>query len=135
MTHQHTFDWPDELLVLVDQMENEADERSLTREERAVLDVYETVPVLESDDCLHEFWQSGTDQQRIIKSFDLIGATVLVDCFNASSWCRTRGEDRNDFSEAEAEHLAGIEEELAEGMEDLVDLLMEFIEDEGLNDG
>ena len=135
MIHQHTFDWPDELLVLVDQMENEADERSLTREERAVLDVYETVPVLESDDCLHEFWQSGTDQQRIIKSFDLLGATVLVDCFNASSWCRTRGEDGNDFSEAEAEHLAGIEEELAEGMEDLVDLLMEFIEDEGLNEG
>lgn len=135
MTRSHTFDWPDDLLVLVDQMENEADERSLTREERAVLDVYETVPILESDDCLHEFWQSGTDQQRIIKSFDLIGATVLVDCFNASSWCRTLGEDRNDYSEAEADHLAGIEEELAEGMEDLVDLLMEFIEDEGLNDG
>ena len=56
--------------------------------------------------------QSPIDHQRIIKSFDLIGATSLVDPLNASRWCATRSEDRNDYSETEAEYLATIEEEL-----------------------
>ena len=116
--------------TLIDQLESESTERALTREERALIDIYETVPILQSDDCLHDFWQSGMSHQRIINSFDLIGATALVDPLNASRWCETRPEDRSDYSETEADYLANIEEELAEGMEELIDLVMEFIEEE-----
>ena len=130
MLLQDTIEWPDEVEVLVDQLENESAERDLTREERALMDIYETVPVLESQDCLHEFWQSGMNHQRIINSFELIGATGLVDPLNASRWCETRTEDRNDYSETESSYLTSIEEELAEGMDELVDLVVQFIEEE-----
>ena len=130
MLLQDAIEWPDEVEVLVDQLENESTERDLTREERALMDIYETVPVLESQDCLHEFWQSGMNHQRIINSFELIGATGLVDPLNASRWCETRTEDRNDYSETESSYLTSIEEELAEGMDELVDLVVEFIEEE-----
>jgi len=130
MLLQDAIEWPDEVEVLVDQLENELTERDLTREERALMDIYETVPVLESQDCLHEFWQSGMNHQRIINSFELIGATGLVDPLNASRWCETRTEDRNDYSETESSYLTSIEEELAEGMDELVDLVVEFIEEE-----
>ena len=105
-------------------------ERDLTREERAVVDVYETVPILQSEDCLHDFWQSGIDHQRTINSFELIDATVLVDAMNASRWCGARNEDRNDYTETETEHLAAIEEDVPGGIDDLADLLIEFIEEE-----
>ncbi len=94
------------------------------------MDVYETVPILESEDCLHEFWQSALDHQRIINSFDLIGATAIVDPLNASRWCSTRSQDRGDYSETEADYLATIEEELPEALDELVDLLLDFIEEE-----
>lgn len=130
MLTQETIQWPDEVEVLIDQLENESPERALTREERALMDIYETVPILQSDNCLHEFWQSGIDHQRIINSFELIGATGLVDPLNASRWCETRPEDRNDYSETEADYLTKIEEELLEGMDELADLVMDFIEEE-----
>jgi len=130
MLTQEQLEWPDEVEIFIDQLENESSERDFSREERALMDVYETVPVLQSDDCLHEFWQSGLNHQRIINSFELIGATVLVDPLNASRWCETRPEDRNDYTGTEADYLANIEEELSEGMGDLVELVMEFIEEE-----
>lgn len=130
MLSQESMEWPDEVETLIDQLESESAERDLTREERALMDIYETVPILQSEDCLHEFWQSGMNHQRIINSFDLIGASTLVDPLNASRWCETRPEDRGDYSETEADYLANIEEELAEGMEELVDLVMDFIEEE-----
>ena len=130
MLPQETIEWPDPIEVLIDQLENESSERDFTREERALMDIYETVPILQSDDSLHEFWQSGIDQQRIINSFELIGATSLVDPLNASHWCETRPEDRNDYSDTEANHLATIEEELIGGMGELIDLVLDFIEEE-----
>ena len=130
MLTQDTIEWPDEIEVLIDQIESESGDRDLTREERALMDIYETVPILESDDCLHEFWQSGMDHQRIINSFELVGATSLVDPLNASRWCETRPEDRNDYSETEADYLANIEEELAEGMSELPELVIDFIKEE-----
>ena len=130
MLPQETIEWPDPIEVLIDQLENESSERDFTREERALMDIYETVPILQSDDSLHEFWQSGIDQQRIINSFELIGATSLVDPLNASRWCETRPEDRNDYSDTEANHLATIEEELVDGMNELIDLVLSFIEEE-----
>lgn len=130
MLSQETIEWPEEVEILIDQLEGESEERALTREERALMDIYETVPILESEDCLHDFWQSGMNHQRIINSFELIGASTLVDPLNASRWCETRSEDRNDYTEAESDYLANIEEELAEGMDELVDLVMDFIEEE-----
>ena len=130
MLPQETIEWPDPIEVLIDQLENESSERDFTREERALMDIYETIPILQSDDSLHEFWQSGIDHQRIINSFELIGATSLVDPLNASRWCETRPEDRNDYSETEANHLATIEEELIDVMDELVDLVLDFVEEE-----
>ena len=130
MLPQETIEWPDPIEVLIDQLENESSERDFTREERALMDIYETIPILQSDDSLHEFWQSGIDHQRIINSFELIGATSLVDPLNASRWCETRPEDRNDYSETEANHLATIEEELIDWMDELIDLVLDFVEEE-----
>ncbi|MGD7653795.1 MAG: hypothetical protein ACQCXQ_11305, partial [Verrucomicrobiales bacterium] len=130
MLSQEPIEWPDLIETIIDRLESESAERDLTREERALMDVYETVPVLESEDCLHEFWQSGVDHQRVITSFDLIGATTLVDPLNASRWCATRTPDRIDYSATEEEYLSPIEEELPEGRDELVDLMLEFIEEE-----
>jgi hypothetical protein len=130
MFSQEPIEWPDEVEVLIDRLEHESAERNLSREERALMDIYETVPVIESEDGLHEFWQSAVDHQRIINSFDLIGATALVDPLNASRWCGTRSQDRSDYSETEADYLATIEEDLPAGMDELVDLVLDFIEEE-----
>ncbi len=130
MLTQEAVEWPDQVEVLVERLESKATERVLSREERALMDVYETVPLLESEDCLHEFWQSEIDQQRVINSFDLIGATALVDPLNASRWCGSCSTDRNDYSQTEAEYIATIEEDLPAGMEELVDLVLAFIEGE-----
>ncbi|MBK1881227.1 hypothetical protein JIN85_02305 [Luteolibacter pohnpeiensis] len=130
MFSQEPIEWPDEVEILIDRLEGESAKRELTREERAVIDVYETVPILESEDGLHEFWQSGVDHQRVINSFELIGATTLVDPLNASRWCGNRSQDRNDYSETEADYLATIEEELPGGLDEVLDLLMDFIEEE-----
>jgi hypothetical protein len=130
MLSHEPIEWPDEVEVLVDRLESESAGRALRREERALMDVYETVPVLESEEGLHGFWQRGMNHQRVINSFELVGATTLVDPLNASRWCETRPEDRNDYSETEEEYLAGIEEELLEGMDELVDLVLAFIQEE-----
>lgn len=130
MFAQDPIEWPDEVEVLIDRLENESTRRALTREERALMDVYETVPLLEGEDGLHEFWQSAVNHQRIIKSFDLIGATALVDPLNASRWCGTRSQDRSDYSETESDYLATIEEELPAAMDDLIDLVLDFMEEE-----
>lgn len=123
-------EWPEEVETLVERLEEESSERKLSRQERALLDVYQTIPVLEGEDGLHGFWHSEVNHQRVITSFDLIGASALVDGLNASRWCETRGEDRNDYSETEEEYLVSIEEELFAGMDELVDLVMDFIEEE-----
>jgi hypothetical protein len=130
MFFEEQIGWPDKVEILIDELEHESAERELSREERALMDVYETVPILESRDGLHEFWQSSINHQRVIKSFDLIGAAIIVDALNASQWCQTRTLDREDYSETEAEYLASIEEELPAGMDELVDLVLEFIADE-----
>ena len=130
MQFLESIEWPDKIEFLIDRLESESEERALTREERALLDVYETIPILESEDCLHEFWQSDVDHQRVIKSFDLVGAATIVDPLNASRWCGTRSQERGDYSETESDYLTSIEEELPAGMEELVDLVLEFIEDE-----
>ncbi len=123
-------EWPEEVETLIETLEDEAAERALTREERAVMDVVEAVPFIEGEDGLHGFWHAGLNHQRVIRSFELIGATTIADALNASRWCESRGDDRHDYSETEEDYLQSIEEELAGGMEELTDLVLEFIEDE-----
>jgi hypothetical protein len=130
MFSQEPMEWPERVEVLVERLESESSGRALRREERALLDVYETVPVLEGEEGLHGFWHSGVDHQRVIKSFDLVGASTLVDALNASRWCETRSEDLDDYTETEADYLATIEEDLSAGLEELGELLVEFIEEE-----
>jgi len=130
MFDQVPIEWPEEVEILIERLDSESAERTLTRAERALMDVYETVPLLESNDGLHDFWQSGVDHQRIINSFDLIGAATLVDPLNASRWCETRSADRDDYSESESDYLATSEEELPAALDELVDHVMNFIEDE-----
>ena len=130
MFSHEPIEWPDEVEVLVDRLETEAAERKLTREERALMDVYETVALVDGEDGLHAFWQSGMNHQRVINSFELVGAATLVDPLNASRWCETRPEDRYDYSETEEEYLCTIEEEFFEGMDELVDIVLTYMEEE-----
>ncbi len=130
MFSHEPIEWPEEVEILIERLERESSERALSREERALMDAVETVPVLESEDGLHGFWHSGVNHQRVINSFELIGATSLVDALNASRWCETRGEDRHEYSETEEDYLITIEEELSAGMDELIDLVLEFIEEE-----
>jgi hypothetical protein len=127
----HTpIEWPDEVETLLECLEEERTERQLSREERAILDVVEAVPFLEGEDGLHGFWHAGLNHQRIIRSFELVGASTIADAITASQWCEALGEDRHEYSETEEDYLQQIEEELDGGMEELVDLVLEFIEDE-----
>lgn len=124
-------EWSDEIMVLVDSLDEKVAEGGLEREERALLDVIETVQLLDPEgEGLHEFWQSGVDHQRIINSFDLIGSSAMVDVLNASKWCQSRSESRDDYSETESEYLASIEEDMYEALNELPDLVDDFVEEE-----
>lgn len=124
-------EWSDEILILIDELDAKAADGGLSREERALVDVIETVTVLDpKGDGLHDFWHSGVDHQRIINSFDLVGSKAMVDVLNASKWCQSRNEDRDQYSETESEYLASIEEDMYEALGDLPDLVDEFVEEE-----
>lgn len=123
-------EWSDEILILVDDLTAESEERSLNREERAIVDVVETVELLQEGEGLHDFWQSGLDHSRMINSFDLIGASGMVDVLNASQWCQTRSEDRGQYNETETSHLASIEEEMDDALTELNELVGDFIAEE-----
>jgi hypothetical protein len=124
-------EWDDEITELIEELEEKAEDGGLTRKERALLDVVETVRLLDPEgEGLHEFWQTPLNHRRIITSFDMLGADAIVDALNASQWCQTRDADLDQYTETEAEYLAGIEEELYEALPDLPELVAEFIEDE-----
>lgn len=124
-------EWDDEITMLIERLEEKAEEGGLTRKERALLDVVETVQLLDPEgDGLHEFWQTPLNHRRIINSFDMIGASAMVDALNASQWCQTRDADLDQYTETEGEYLAGIEEELDAALSELPDQVAEFIEDE-----
>lgn len=132
MTFLHEpIEWDDEITMLIDQLEEKSADGGLTREERALMDVVETVQLLDPEgDGLHDFWQTPLNHRRIINSFDLVGASAIVDALNASQWCQTRGDDRGQYSETESDYLAGIEEELYEALGELEEQVGEFVEDE-----
>ena len=132
MTFEHEpIEWDDEITLLVDRLEEKSAEGGLTRQERALMDVVETVQLLDPEgDGLHEFWQSELDHRRIINSFDLVGSSAMVDVLNASQWCQTRNADLDQYSETEADYLASIEDDLHDALSELPEQVAEFIEDE-----
>lgn len=124
-------EWSDEIMVLIDELDEKSADEGLSREERALVDVVETVQLLDPEgDGLHDFWQSGIDHRRIINSFDMVGSSAMVDVLNASQWCQTRSSDRDQYSETESEYLASIEEDMYEALSELVEQVEEFVEDE-----
>lgn len=124
-------EWDRDITRLIDRLEEKTEDgEALTRPERALMDVVETVQLLDPEgEGLHEFWQSEIDHRRIIKSFDLIGASAVVDSLNASQWCQNRPDDRDSYTETESDYLTSIEEELYEALGELPDLVAEFVED------
>jgi len=131
MFEHEPIEWDDEITQLIDRLEEKSADEGLTRQERALMDVVETVQLLDPEgDGLHEFWQTALNHSRIINSFDMIGSSAMVDVLNASQWCQTRSEDRDDYSDTEGEYLAGIEEEMYDALAELPDLVAEFVEDE-----
>lgn len=121
-------EWDDEITLLIDKLEEKSAEGGLTREERALMDVVETVQLLDPEgDGLHEFWQTPLDHRRIINSFDLVGSSAMVDVLNASQWCQTRN---TEYTETESDYLASIEEDLYEALSTLAEQVSEFVEDE-----
>lgn len=122
--------WSDDIEILIDRLESESQERELTREERAIIDVVESIQLITEGDGLHDFWQSSGDKQRVINSFDLVGSSAMVDLLNSSQWCETRTADRDQYTEAETNYLSEIEEELPSALEELNDLIEEFMEGE-----
>jgi hypothetical protein len=132
MTFEHEpIEWDDEITLLIEQLEEKAGDGGLNRQERALFDVVDTVQMLETDgDGLHGFWQSALNHRRIIASFDLVGASAMVDALNASQWCQTRDANLDQYTETEAEYLSSIEEELYEALTELPDQVAEFVEDE-----
>jgi hypothetical protein len=132
MTFEHEpIEWDDEITLLIDRIEEKSAEGGLTREERALMDVVETVQLLDPEgDGLHEFWQTALNHRRIISSFDLVGASAMVDVLNASQWCQTRNADLDQYTETESEYLGSIQEELYEALSELAEQVAEFVEDE-----
>lgn len=124
-------EWNDEVTLLIDRLEEKSEAGGLTREERALMDVIETVQLLESEgDGLHDFWQSSLDHSRIINSFDLVGSSAMVDVLNASQWCQTRNADRDQYTQTESDYLASTEEDLNQALSELAEQVGEFVDDE-----
>ncbi|NWK57025.1 hypothetical protein HW115_15490 [Verrucomicrobiaceae bacterium N1E253] len=122
-------EFSDAIEILVDTLENASQERPLSRNEQAVIDVVDTVGFVEQEG-LQEFWSSPINQDQVIKSFDLIGAAQIVDVFNSSQWCRRKAVETSQFTEVESSHLSEIEEELHSELWEVPELLEAFIEDE-----
>ena len=102
-------------------------ELELNELESVVVEVTEAAALIESDG-LHELWHSSMDPDKVIKSFDEIGAFEIVDLIQSSQWCVSAASDRGEFSDTEENHLSEIEEELEMRLEDLDGFLLEYLE-------
>ena len=129
MSFSESTEFGDDIENLLGELESASEDRDLTREERAVIDVVDAIRVIEGGEGLHEFWQSDLNHSQIMNSFDIIGTERMVDAIKAGQWCETRLEDRSLYTETEADYLSELEEELFEAIADVPDILAEFIED------
>jgi len=69
----------------------------LTPEELAIIDVYSAIGFIECRG-LHQFWAMDDDTSRIIRAFRKVGAGLVADRIEDSSWAAqvvARGMDRN----------------------------------------
>ena len=130
MSFLNSTEFSDQVEIRVDKLEQESSERQLTREERALIDVLDTVKMIEEGEGLNEFWLSSIDHTRVINSFELVGASTIVDTFNSSQWCQAASADRSQYSDTELNYISGIEEEYFEALMEIPELIEAFIEEE-----
>ena len=129
MSFSENTEFGDDIEILLSDLEAATEDRSLTREELAVIDVVDTIRLIEAGEGLHEFWQTDLNHSRVMNSFDLVGSERMVDAIKAGQWCETRLEDRSLYTETEADYLSELEEELYEAITEVPDILIEFLAD------
>ena len=129
MSFSDNTEFGDDIELLLAELESASEDRDLTREERAVIDVVDAIRLIEGGEGLHEFWQSDLNHSQIMNSFDIIGSERMVDAIKSGQWCETRLEDRSLYTETESDYLSELEEELFEAIAEVPDILAEFIED------
>jgi hypothetical protein len=129
MSFSENTEFGDDIEILLGEIEAASEDRDLTREERAVIDVVDTIRLMEGGEGLHEFWQTDLNHSRVMNSFDIVGSERMVDAIKAGQWCETRLEDRSLYTETEADYLSELEEELYEAITEVPDILVEFVED------
>ena len=112
---------------ILDQIE-EADDTKLSALHQHIVSVVESTRLLE-DEGLFGFWTGTTNQEVIMKSFDTIGAYELNTLFQSSQWCENKSADQ-ELNEVETSHLEDIESELHPLLEDVPDILQEYLDDE-----
>jgi len=127
MSFSENADFGDDIEILVEELEAATEERKLTREERALIDVVDAIRLIENGEGLHDFWQSDLDHSRVMNSFDIIGSERMVDAIKAGQWCETRNEDRSLYTETEADYLSELEEEMYEAITEVPDTLADFL--------
>jgi len=113
MSFSENTEFGDDIEILLGELEAASEDRDLTREERAIIDVVDTIRLIESGEGLHEFWQTDLNHSRVMNSFDIVGTERMVDA----------------IKETEADYLSELEEELYEAIAEVPDILVEFVED------
>jgi len=106
----------------------EADDTALSETEQHIVNIVESTKLLE-EEGLFGFWTSTSNQEVIMKSFDAIGAYELHDLFQSSQWCENKAADQ-ELNESETSHLEDIESELLPLLEDVPNVLQEYLDDE-----
>ena len=112
---------------ILDEIE-EADDTKLNVPQQHIVHVVETTRLLE-EEGLFGFWTGTTNHEVIMKSFDSIGAYELNALFQSSQWCENKSADQ-ELNGVETSHLEDIESELVPLLEDVPDILQEFLDDE-----
>jgi len=129
MSFSDKTEFGDDIEILLSELESASENRPLTRGELALIDVVDSIRLIEEGEGLHDFWQTDLDHSRIMNSFDIVGSERMVDAIKSGQWCETRLEDRSLYTETEANYLSELEEELFEAIAEMPEILMEFIED------
>ena len=129
MSFSDKTEFGDDIEILLSELEAVSENRPLTRGELALIDVVDSIRLIEEGEGLHDFWQTDLDHSRIMNSFDIVGSERMVDAIKSGQWCETRLEDRSLYTETEANYLSELEEELFEAIAEMPEILMEFIED------
>lgn len=106
----------------------ESDSTDLSETQQHIVNAVDTARLLE-EEGLYGFWMAPINHESMMKTFDAIGAYELHDLFQSSQWCENKTADQ-ELNEVETSHLEDIESELMPLLEDLPDILQDFLEDE-----